>query len=324
LGKDTFIAPAVHKKPYFFCSLFLLFFLSALCTTPAHAIRLTHVTHLFDVAHDFSQPSDVSVSQDGLIHIVDGVNNTIKVFDQSGKYLYSFGRKGDKEGEFLFPLGIDVDNSGRVYVADTGNQRVQIFTPRGSFLRQFMISSDSGYPPEPTDVVIDESRERCYVVDNNNHYILVYDLKTLGLITTYGSPGEEKLEFRYPFLIALDKYQHLYIVDVINTRIQLLNPEGLYVTKIGGWGVEKGEFFRPKGVAIDKNNRVYISDSYMGVIQVFESSGEFYSVIGNNGTGTVTKFKTPTGIFIDTSDRLYVVEMFADKVSVYKIKDAPE
>jgi DNA-binding beta-propeller fold protein YncE len=125
-------------------------------------------------------------------------------------------------------------------------------------------------------------------------------------------------------LITLNKAKYLYIVDVINTRVQVLNPDGLFVAFIGGWGVEKGEFFRPKGVAIDKESRVFVSDSYMGIIQVFDSNGEFHAVVGDPEKGAVKKFVTPTGLFIDNHNRLYVVEMLANKVSVYHIEDDVE
>lgn len=302
----------------YFTSSFLLFLL--VLVNPAYGERLTTAKHLFDISHNFSQPSDISVSNQGLIYVVDGVNNKIKVFNQNGKFIFSFGRKGSESGEFLFPLGIYIDNSGKIYVADSGNHRVQVFTSNGSFITQIRIPSKDGNPSDPTDVAVDESRNRFYVVDNNNHYILVYDLSNFRLMDTYGKPGMENREFRYPFFMALDKNRNLYIVDVINTRVQVLNPDGSLAAVIGGWGVEKGEFYRPKGVTIDKNNRIYVSDSYMGVIQVFVSSGEFYSALGDPQKGTVKKFKTPTGIFIDNNNRLYVVEMFAEKVSVYSIE----
>ncbi len=303
-------------------SLFL--FLSLILVNSAYGIRLTNVRHLFDITHNFSQPSDVAVSKKGLIHVVDGVNNKIRVFNQNGKFLYSFGRKGSAKSRFSFPLGIDIGSSGKIYIADSGNHRVQIFGPAGSYLKQIIIPSKKGNPSDPADVAVDESGNRLYIVDNDNHYILVYDLSTLTLISTYGSPGMEKLEFRYPFLMTLDKDKYLYIVDVINTRVQVLSPGGKFVAAIGGWGVKKGEFFRPKGIAIDKNNRIFVSDSYMGVIQVFRSNGDFYSVIGDPSTGSVKKFSTPVGIFIDGNNRLYVVEMFAEKVSVYSIEGDTE
>jgi DNA-binding beta-propeller fold protein YncE len=302
-----------------FFSLSILFSL-IISAKPAYGINLTYVKHLFDITHNFSEPSDVSVSEDGHIYVVDGVNNKIKVFNKQGEFVFSFGRKGSRHGEFKFPLGIHIDTRDRIYIADSGNHRIQIFNHRGNFLKQINIPSKNGISSEPTDITVDERRNRCYVVDNNNHYILAYDLSTLKLLNIYGTPGMRKRQFRFPFLTTLDKDGYIYIVDVINTRVQVLNPEGLFVSIIGGWGVEKGEFFRPKGVALDNENRVYVSDSYMGVIQVFKSTGEFFSVIGETEKNTVKKFKTPTGIFIDKNNRLYVVEMFAQKVSVYSIE----
>lgn len=292
--------------------------------SPAHGIRLTNVKHLFDISHGFSEPSDVSVSREGRIYVVDGVNNKIKIFNLMGEFISAFGHKGAASGQFKYPLGIDTDSSGRVYVADSGNHRVQIFSGRNTFIAQIEIPSKNGKPADPTDVAVDLSRNRCYVVDNDNHRILVYDLTSYKLLGTYGGVGTGKREFRYPFLIALGKEKYLYIVDVINTRVQVLNPEGLYVNDVGAWGVEKGEFFRPKGVAVDRDNRVYVSDSHMGVVQVFESTGEFFSVVGDPNYRAVKKFKTPVGIFIDQSNRLYVVEMFAQKVSVYAIQNTSE
>jgi len=299
---------------------FLILLLSSVTADPAYGIKLTNIEHLFDITHNFSQPSDVAVSHDGLIYIVDGVNNKIKVFHHDGTFAFAFGRKGSLNGQFKFPLGIDIGSSGKVYIADSGNGRVQIFSSKGSYINQIKLPSKTK-SADPTDVAVNESLNRLYVADNDNHYILVYDLTDLRLLNTFGTPGAEKREFRYPFLMALDREGYLYITDVINTRVQVFNSEGLFVTVIGGWGVEKGEFFRPKGVAIDKNNRVFVSDGYMGVIQVFRSDGPFYSAVGDPEKGAVRKFIKPMGVFIDKNNRLYVVEMFAERVGVYQIEE---
>jgi len=283
----------------------------------AYGIRLTTVKHLFDITHNFSQPSDIAVSKDGLIYVVDGVNNSIKVFNQGGKFVFSFGSQGTLNGQFQFPMGIDVGSSGKVYVADSGNHRIQIFGPNGNYLNQIKLRSKLK-SADPTDVLANEALNRLYVADNDNHYILVYDLSNLQLLQTLGAPGIEEREFRYPFQMAFDRNKYIFVTDVVNTRVQVFNPEGLFVTVIGGWGVEKGHFFRPKGIAVDKHSRVYVSDSYMGVIQVFKNNGEFYSAISDQGKTSVKKFVTPSGLFID-NNRLYVVEMFADKISVYNL-----
>ncbi|MBI4697702.1 MAG: NHL repeat-containing protein [Nitrospirae bacterium] len=150
------------------CLFFFLFLV--LPAVPAHAIRLTNVKHVLDITGNFSEPSDVSVSKDGRVYIVDGVNNSVKVFNQNGKHVFSFGKIGSGNGEFRSPLGIDVDSSGRVYIADSGNRRIQIFNSNGSFITQVNMPSKNGSRPDPTDIAVDRSHDKFYVVDNNNHY----------------------------------------------------------------------------------------------------------------------------------------------------------
>ena len=283
------------------------------------AVRIIGIKFLFNITGDFSEPSDVAVSGDGRIYVVDGVNGRIKVFTSNGKAQASFGETGGGDGEFNFPLGIDVDDSGKIYVADSGNHRVQIFDRDGGFVSGIDLPGRGVKPADPTDVAVDETRNRLYVVDNDNHRYLAYDLSTSKLIADVGGPGEQELMFRYPFFLALNREGYLNIVDVINTRVQVVNPDGLFVTYISGWGVGAGQVFRPKGVAVDRRDRVYVSDSYMGVIQVFDSWGELQGVLGDADTSTVGRFRTPVGLCIDARDRLYVVEMLANRVSVYGI-----
>jgi DNA-binding beta-propeller fold protein YncE len=295
-------------------------FLCLFPASPAFAVDIVNIQFLFDIKNDFKEPSDVAVSNNGNIYVVDGVNNKIKVFKSNGEAFSSFGEKGNDIGQFRYPLGIDIDNKGNIYVADSGNSRVQIFNRDNAYAAMISVPAKNGRPADPTDVAVDDSRNRLYVVDNDNHRFLIYDLSTLKLIKTVGEPGEQELMFRYPFFIALNKEKYIYIVDVINTRVQVINPDGLFVTYIGGWGVEKGQFFRPKGVAVDTKNRIYVSDSYMGVIQVFNTWGELYGVLGDAKKEMIQKFKTPVGICIDDHNRIYVVEMLAQKISVYHIE----
>ena len=324
IKKPAIIELRLSSTAYLFTFLVIPCVLLTFFAVPAFAIKLVNVKLLFELRGKFNKPTDVSVSKNGLIYVVDGVNNQIKVFNSKGKFLYSFGRKGSGRGEFSSPLGIDIDNEGRLYVADSGNHRVQILDTNGSFIEEIRLPQQNKQPADPTGVAVDDLNKKCYVVDNDNHQVLAYDLSKLRLIKTYGSYGAGQDRFRYPFFVALGKEHNLYVVDVINTRVQVLNSEGLFIAEIGRWGVEKGEFFRPKGVAIDENNRVYVGDSYMGVIQVFDTTGEFYAALGDPTTGKVKKFRTPMGLFIDQGNRLYVVETLANKVSVFQLAGVTE
>ena len=199
--------------------------------------------------------------------MLDGVNNRVKVFNQQGTLLFSFGETGAGKGQFNFPLGIGIGVADRIYVADSGNHRVQIFSSEGKYRSQFSTETQQQQikPSDPTDVVVDSAAGKCFVVDNDNHWIFAYDLKMGKPSGVYGTMGMEKNEFRFPFLLDMDQEGNIYVVEAINTRLQVLNTEGNYITTIGGWGVEMGEFYRPKGVALDTKNRVFVSDSYLGV-----------------------------------------------------------
>ena len=101
---------------------------------------------------------------------------------------------------------------------------------------------------------------------------------------------------------------------MINTRVQVLAPDGAHVRFIGDWGIEPGQFFRPKGIAVNDQNEVYVSDSYLGVIQVFSREGQLLGVVGD-AAGTLAKFTTPVGITV-AGNRLFIIEMWHNRLLV--------
>ena len=66
--------------------------------------------------------------------VSDGGNNCIKAFDQSGTFLYKFGKVGYQDGQFTTPNGLLVDSSNNLLVCDFGNNRVQQFSLDGRFI----------------------------------------------------------------------------------------------------------------------------------------------------------------------------------------------
>ena len=64
-----------------------------------------------------------------IIFVVDWSKKNVAAFSsKGGECITTFGKSGDKEGEFKNPSwGVCVDNDGFVYVVDTGNNRVQVF-----------------------------------------------------------------------------------------------------------------------------------------------------------------------------------------------------
>ncbi len=262
----------------------------------------------------FNMPTDVAVGGGGRVYVLDGVNHRVVAYNTEGQFQFQFGTQGNAPGQFLYPLGIAADPNGNVYVADSGNRRFQVLTANGQPLDAVPLpTTASGPPPDPADVAVDPARKRLYIADNDNHFIHVYNLADHRFEPTWGSPGQDQRQFRFPFLVEVSAQGYLLVVEPINTRVQVLNPEGKFVGFIGGWGLDPGQLFRPKGVALWRD-RVFVTDSYLGSIQIFDLSGRFFGTLGDTA-GTPLDFTTPTGLAIDpTLNRLYVVELKAHRV----------
>jgi DNA-binding beta-propeller fold protein YncE len=265
----------------------------------------------------FRQPTDVAVDPEDRIFVMDGLNSRVAVFDDEGGYLYSFGTRGSAPGEMLMPVGMGVSPSGEVFVADTGNHRIQVFSPAGGFRRLFpLITGEKG---DPTDVLPSSFEQRCYVCDNDNHQIQVYDSNTGQFLSAWGSKGKNLGEFRYPATLAMDTDNNIYVVDVMNARVQTFDPYGERAWEVAVWGVGLDRLFRPKGVALDGKRRIWVSDSYAGIIKVFLPGGDLFGFVGDS-KGERRRFTTPTNVVLDRRGRLLVVETRASQVSVVRIK----
>lgn len=263
----------------------------------------------------FNMPSDAAVGQDGRLYVLDGVNHRVVVYDADGHMQFQFGSRGSELGQFAYPLGIATDPNGTVYVADSGNHRFQTFTALGKPLEAFPLpAAASALPPDLTDIAVDPARQRLYVADNDNHVIHVFDLAGRRFKSIWGGPGQGQRQFRFPFLIDISPQGYLLVVEPINTRVQVLNPDGKFVGFLGGWGIKPGQLFRPKGVAAH-GSYVYVTDSYLGNVQVFTLDGRFLGALVDAAAGMPMSFTTPTGITIDGKrHRLYVVELKANRI----------
>jgi len=262
----------------------------------------------------FSMPTDCAVAQDGNLYVLDGVNHRVVVYDSEGTFLHQFGSQGKGPGQFQFPLGITVAQDGHIYVADSGNSRFQVFSSAGDLIEAVVVpKTASNSPSDPTDLIVDHGLNRLYVVDNDNHRLHIYNLVSRAFEDVWGGPGQGRRQFRYPFLIDISDQGYLFVVEPINTRVQVLNPKGKFVNFVGHWGVKAGQLFRPKGVAV-VGRRVYVTDSYLGRVQMFDMRGEFLGML-SDAAGNPIALTTPTGIAADIPNkRLYVVELKANQI----------
>ncbi len=94
-----------------------------------------------DEEFTFQDIMHLAVDDDENIYASDSKAAFIKVFDKSGNYLRTIGKKGQGPGEFLYPFQILIMPQGELMVNDMYQLRVHFFSLDGKFLRQFSSST---------------------------------------------------------------------------------------------------------------------------------------------------------------------------------------
>ena len=65
---------------------------------------------------------------DQYVYVCDIDLDNVSVFTTScGNFVASFGRRGQKEGNFDYSFGVNVDRDGFVNICDCNNSRIQVF-----------------------------------------------------------------------------------------------------------------------------------------------------------------------------------------------------
>ncbi|XP_077998337.1 tripartite motif-containing protein 2-like [Glandiceps talaboti] len=113
----------------------------------------------------------VAVDSTGRVFVADKYNHRIKVFTDSGKFLYAFGCYDDKDSQLDFPRGVAIENDRYVYVSD--NHRVQKFDITGQFVCRIDSEKDGLIVPHGL-ALTDDVPCRVVVVDKGNVCLRVF------------------------------------------------------------------------------------------------------------------------------------------------------
>lgn len=180
-------------------------------------------------AETLKWPVGIAVD-DGLkrLYVANAHLHNVAVFDLSGKYLFSIGKRGSGDGEFNFPLDVDLDSRGNLVVADSQNARVQIVDPNGKFIRKFGQRGDGIIDFQAMkNVAVDRATDDVYVTDGRLSKMLIFNkdgeaLFRLGGEAVVGSGSQRSPGgFSIPQGISIDKHRKVYVADSLNRRFQI-------------------------------------------------------------------------------------------------------
>lgn len=85
----------------------------------------------------FGRIADLEIGDDGSVFVLDGLNRTIRVFDQEGGEIRAFGQRGRGPGELEQPVRLLRGPGGNLWVLDLGNGRLTVFSPGGDLLATY-------------------------------------------------------------------------------------------------------------------------------------------------------------------------------------------
>jgi len=88
----------------------------------------------------FQNINTLDVDEEGHLYILDEQAGNIKVFDASGSFQKTIGRKGQGPGEFGMPISLFLSQQNQIIVNDMGQRKVQYFDKEGNYLKEFSIA----------------------------------------------------------------------------------------------------------------------------------------------------------------------------------------
>jgi len=259
-----------------------------------------------------SVPWGVAVNERNEIVVADNGNHRIQVFSSDGTFLRSFGRKGDKQGEFNFLRGIALDvKNENILVVDRSNHRVQLFSEQGEYINQFGgVGNLDHQLMAPLGLSIN-CDGNIIVADSCNKLVKIFS-QSGKLLQKIGGDGSFSLPFH---CVQYDKY--LIVSDRDEHCIKVLDRDGNFLYQFGKQGEGDGEFNTPYCLSVNKAGHLMVCDGLNHRVQVFELSGKFLKKFGTKGSG-IGEFNEPVSTTVLSDGRIVVSDFRNDRIHIFE------
>lgn len=241
----------------------------------------------------FHEVAGVAADSKDRVFVFNRGEHPVIILDRDGNFVASWG-----EGKFARPHGITIGPDDAVYCTDDLDHTVRKFTPDGKLLLTLGTSGqpcDTGIdgidyrtikrpgPPfnRPTNVALSRNGD-LYVTDgygNSRVHKFAPDGK---LLFSWGEPGNRPGQFNLPHGIALDREDNVFVADRENSRIQIFDAKGRFLSQ---WT----DVIRPMQVVIDPEGNVLVAETgqragmFPWVEQPADPPGARVSVFDRNG-----------------------------------------
>ncbi len=173
---------------------------------------------------EFQLPTDVAIDDDGFIYVSEyNGNDRITKWSPDFEFVKAFGESEVLGKRLNRPAALAIDRAGILWVADACNHRIVRFTldgkvidaigHRGRGLDEFRYPYDIDIRDDGTVLVCEYGGDRLHWLSPEGKSI-----------KSWGSSGRELGELSGPWGAAFGADNSVYVVDSMNSRVQIIRP----------------------------------------------------------------------------------------------------
>ena len=149
--------------------------------------------------------------------------------------------------------------------------------------------------------------------------------RATGAVAAFGPDGKELARFplevkpglpREPRGIAISPAGEIYVSDLVEQNVVVLDGSGTVVRTIGNRGSGPGALREPRGLAIAAG-KLYVADSGNHRISVFALDGKFERAIGRRGFGD-GELLAPNDVAVDAGGRVFVADLGNQRIARFE------
>lgn len=269
-----------------------------------------------------------SIAVDNLDYVYATFGETIGIYDATGTFVFAI-RNGEGDYRLTNDMKIAVDSRGNIYVSSPGVQTVIKFDSQGNYLTKWGSkgSGDDQFT-EPYGIAVD-SQGNVYVCDGWNHddqegnnRIVKFDSNGTYL-AQWGSRGNGNDQFEFPYDVAIDSADNVYVLDHWENQIKVYDSDGTFIRRWGSWGYGDTNFQHPNGIGMDKEDNIYIADTNNQRIVKYASNGTLKAIWGKQGSGD-ENFEWPNDVAVSSTGYVYVADSNNRRIIVFALKGLPK